>query len=118
MSIYQIPVSWIMYNVLDIEADSLEEALEKAKVCPLPHGDYVDDSLEIHKGSIRIFDVKDHHGKIIVPRMNVLVLQSVEGLPCPFAAVVYRCETDPIEVIAHPGRLLAVPASSIHIPYQ
>lgn len=45
---YEIPCSWQMYGYTDVEADSLEEAIEMAYDAPLPEdGDFVDSSFEI-----------------------------------------------------------------------
>jgi hypothetical protein len=44
---YEIPVFWSMYDNLVIEADSLEEAIELARVAPLSVGTYIDDSFEV-----------------------------------------------------------------------
>jgi len=46
--IYKIPVTWEVYGTVEIEADSLDEAIEIALIdpsIPLPkESDYVDDS--------------------------------------------------------------------------
>lgn len=48
MKYYKVPVTWEMYGVVEIEADSAEEAIEIARddqgILPLPEGYYVDDS--------------------------------------------------------------------------
>ena len=44
---YKIPCSWTVSGVLTIKADSLDAAKNKAYDCPLPEGDYVDESFEI-----------------------------------------------------------------------
>lgn len=47
MKTYTIPCVWQMYGLMKIKAKSLDEALEKAYMAPLPDGDYLDDSFEI-----------------------------------------------------------------------
>jgi hypothetical protein len=44
---YQIPVTWLMNSVIDIEAHSLEEAIKLAYEQPLPPGEYIDGSFEV-----------------------------------------------------------------------
>jgi len=44
---YRIPCVWQCYGVVEIEASSMEDAIEKAKDAPLPNGDYIDDSFEV-----------------------------------------------------------------------
>jgi len=45
-NIYKICVSWECYGQMEVKADSLEEAIEKAELLdyPLPEGEYVDGS--------------------------------------------------------------------------
>ena len=49
MTWFRIPMVWQMYGRLDVEADSLQEAIEYAlgPESPLPEGSYLDDSVEI-----------------------------------------------------------------------
>ncbi len=49
MDIYRIPLLWTMYGHCDIEANSLEDAIEIAlgPDTPLPDGSYVDDSVAV-----------------------------------------------------------------------
>ena len=49
MSWFRVPLVWQMYGHLDVEADSLQEAIEYAlgPESPLPEGNYVDDSVAI-----------------------------------------------------------------------
>ena len=47
MKTFKIPVVWQMYGVVRVEADTLEEAMEKAREEKLPDGDYIDDSFEL-----------------------------------------------------------------------
>jgi hypothetical protein len=44
---YKIPVYWTMFDTIDIEAESLKEAMEIIDSVPLPEGDYVDGSFTI-----------------------------------------------------------------------
>lgn len=46
---YVIPVQWMMSDEFEVEAYSLEEAIEIAKQMPLTRGEYVDDSFEINE---------------------------------------------------------------------
>lgn len=48
-NIYKIPVSWQCYGYVRIEANNLEEAINKAWSydIPLPKGEYVDASWEV-----------------------------------------------------------------------
>ena len=50
MSIFKIPVSWEVYGVIEIEAESLEKAIEifdeKEDEYSLPEGDYIDGSFK------------------------------------------------------------------------
>lgn len=49
MSSFRIPLVWQMYGHVDVEADTLDDAIEYALVpdCPLPEGEYVDDSIQV-----------------------------------------------------------------------
>lgn len=51
MATWRIPVVWQEYGFVDIEANTLKEAIEIAKdddgVIPLPEGNYVEDSWEL-----------------------------------------------------------------------
>ena len=49
MKTYKIPCSWEMYGYMDIEAETLEEAVAEADhfLTPLPEGNYVEDSFEV-----------------------------------------------------------------------
>jgi hypothetical protein len=46
---YIIPVQWMVSDEIEVEAYSLEEAIEIAKRMPLTRGEYVDDSFEINE---------------------------------------------------------------------
>lgn len=49
MSTFRIPLVWQMYGHVDVEANTLEEAIEYAlgPECPLPEGSYIDDSIQV-----------------------------------------------------------------------
>lgn len=49
MAIFRIPLVWQMYGHVDVDAETLEEAIEYAMgpECPLPEGSYVDDSVQV-----------------------------------------------------------------------
>lgn len=49
MSSFRIPLVWQMYGHVDVEADTLDDAIEHAlgPDCPLPEGEYVDDSIQV-----------------------------------------------------------------------
>ena len=49
MAQFKIGVVWQMYGKLVIDADSFEEALDKAQNEPLPEGTYLDDSFEVEQ---------------------------------------------------------------------
>jgi hypothetical protein len=46
---FRIPLVWQEYGHVDVEAETLEEAIEYAlgPECPLPEGSYVDESIEV-----------------------------------------------------------------------
>jgi len=46
---YRIPLVWQMYGHITVEAESESEAIEYAlgPECPLPEGNYVDDSVQV-----------------------------------------------------------------------
>ena len=49
MSSFRIPLVWQMYGHVNVEADTLDDAIEYAlgPDCPLPEGEYVDDSIQV-----------------------------------------------------------------------
>lgn len=49
MAQFKIGVAWQMFGRLVIDADSFEEALNKAQNEPLPEGTYVEDSFEVEQ---------------------------------------------------------------------
>ena len=47
---YKIPVSWVMTDEIDVEANSLEEAIQKVEESnELPDGEYLDSSFEVNR---------------------------------------------------------------------
>lgn len=51
--IYKIPVYWTMYDTMNVEADSLKQAIDLAiDTLPLPHGDYVDGSFTVEMDTL------------------------------------------------------------------
>lgn len=49
MSTFRVPLVWQMYGYLDVEANTLQEAIDYAlgPEAPLPEGNYLDDSVAI-----------------------------------------------------------------------
>lgn len=49
MPVFRIPLVWEVYGHINVTADTKEEAIEYAlgPECPLPDGDYVDDSVRV-----------------------------------------------------------------------
>lgn len=48
MKTYKIPMVWQMYGYVEIEADSLDEAIQQAQDAPLPeNGSYVEGSFDV-----------------------------------------------------------------------
>lgn len=49
MSSFRIPLVWQMYGHVNVEADTLYDAIKYAlgPDCPLPEGEYVDDSIQV-----------------------------------------------------------------------
>jgi hypothetical protein len=45
---YKIPISWTLTAELDIEADSVEDAIFKAEDANLPRGEYLDSSFDVN----------------------------------------------------------------------
>ena len=54
MKTFKIPVVWQVYGICHVEANSLEEAKNKALDgnTPLPDGNYIDDSMTLDEESI------------------------------------------------------------------
>jgi len=50
---YKIPVYWTMFDTMEVEAESLKEAVNKAiDIMPLPDGDYVDGSFTVEMDTL------------------------------------------------------------------
>lgn len=47
MKTYTIPVTWECYGCMEIEASSLDEAIEMAEDACLPDGEYLEGSFRI-----------------------------------------------------------------------
>lgn len=48
MKNYKIPVVWQSWGIVEVKANSLEEAMDKARAGSLPrNGAYIDDSFEV-----------------------------------------------------------------------
>jgi len=51
--IYKIPVYWTMYDTMEVEADSLKEAINLAiDVLPLPDGEFIDGSFTVEMDTL------------------------------------------------------------------
>ena len=57
MKTYRVHLLWSLYGHVDVEAESEEKAVEIAlgPDCPLPEGEYVDDSVQVDE----LFGVDD-----------------------------------------------------------
>jgi hypothetical protein len=53
MKTYKVPVVWQMYGYVEVEAESLSKAIDKAYDAPLPdNGDYVEGSFDVDEAAI------------------------------------------------------------------
>ena len=53
MKTYKIPVYWTMYDTMEVEANSLKEAIDLAiDTLPLPDGGYVDGSFTVEMDTL------------------------------------------------------------------
>ena len=53
MKTYKIPVVWQMYGYVEVQADSVAEAIHEAKGAPLPEdGSYIEGSFEVDDSMI------------------------------------------------------------------
>ena len=60
MNTYKIPCTWQMYGYYHIEANNLNEALEKTEDSNLPtDADFVEGSFEIDHGMIPFYNSKE-----------------------------------------------------------
>ena len=54
---YQIPCTWSVCGVLEIEAESLDEAIIEAEISPLPvESDYIDGSFEVNEPMLEFYN--------------------------------------------------------------
>ena len=54
---YKIPVVWQSWGLCEVEANSLEEAMDKARAGSLPrNGAYIDDSIEVDLEGIAAYN--------------------------------------------------------------
>jgi hypothetical protein len=52
--IFKIPVYWTMYDTMEVEAESLKEAIDLAiDILPLPGGEYVDGSFTVEFDTLK-----------------------------------------------------------------
>ena len=55
MKTYRVPVVWQMYGYVQVEAESMSEAIHEALAGPLPmDGDYIEDSFEVDELGIGV----------------------------------------------------------------
>lgn len=54
MPIFRIPLVWMEYGYMNIEADTLEKAIKIAldAETPLPEGNYVDESVQVDRDAL------------------------------------------------------------------
>lgn len=53
MKTYKVPVVWQMYGYVEVQADSINEAVNKAYDAPLPDdGSYIEGSFEVDGAGI------------------------------------------------------------------
>jgi len=53
MKTYKIPVVWSMIGYVEVEAESLSKAIDKAYDAPLPdNGEYLESSFEVDEAGI------------------------------------------------------------------
>jgi hypothetical protein len=57
MKTYKIPVVWQMHGYVEVEAESMSEAVNNAMDAPLPEdGSYIEGSFEVDKSSFVFVD--------------------------------------------------------------
>ena len=55
MKTYRVPVVWQMYGYVQVEAESMSEAIHEAMNAPLPiDGDYIEGSFEVDELGIGV----------------------------------------------------------------
>jgi len=64
MKTFKIPVQWIMFDDIEIKANSLQEAIDivNLQYPELPEGQYCDDSFEVNKELV--YELNDENGYI------------------------------------------------------
>lgn len=55
MKSYRIPLVWSMYGYADVDAETLQEAIDYAlgPECPLPDGNYLDESVTVDAEALK-----------------------------------------------------------------
>ena len=63
---YKIPITWQMYGVVSVTARTIREAIDYVigPECPLPEGNYIDESVQIDEEGLRERLVETHGEKI------------------------------------------------------
>ena len=57
MKTYKIPVTWTTYAVVEVKADSIEDAMDDVEQGGLPEGgSYIDGSFEIDQEGLGIYN--------------------------------------------------------------
>ncbi len=60
MKIYKIPCTWMCCGAMNIQAESLEDAIQLTRERgELPQGSYIDDSFEIDQEGLELMLEKD-----------------------------------------------------------
>lgn len=56
MKKFKIPCGWEVYGSIEVEAETLEKAIEKIENSsdPLPHGEYVEDSFYVNHAVLEV----------------------------------------------------------------
>ena len=63
MKTYRVPVVWQMYGIVEVQAESLSEAIHEAQAAPLPEdSSYIEGSFEVDECGI---DILDENGVIV-----------------------------------------------------
>ena len=57
---YLVPVTWLVYADIIIEAEDEQQAIQLAYEAPLPKGEYVSDSFVVITGEIKEHDITSH----------------------------------------------------------
>lgn len=59
MKNFKIPVVWLNWGLLNVEANTLEEAIVKADDMSLPYGEYIEDSFEVDLEGVDIYNTEE-----------------------------------------------------------